>query len=610
MEGIAGNYGADQVATSSKRPTPDELAHLISEAIFLVDAAGSLSVASADALRNLLRRLSERRFHLAILGQFKRGKSTLLNALLGEDVLPASVLPLTSIPTFVRSGDRPRARVCFNNGSGPDEISADDGDELRAFLGRYVTEEANPANRLGVSQVEVRHPAPILHEGVLLIDTPGIGSTYRHNTQATLNFIPQCDAVLFVVSPDPPVTEVEIEFLREVRARIDRVFFVLNKRDYLSDHEEYRILTFLRSVLREQAGLDGDMPILPVSARLGLEARRLGDTPGWAKSGMRDLETRLTEFFVEGIASALDEAIARKASDAVGGVLIQMRLYVKSLLMPIQDLSRRMDQLRTRLVEVEAQRIAEADLLAGDKKRMGALLDQQAQQVRMGARERLAQVACEALESRDLDFRAAQDALAEVIPGYFERELGGMSRSFDDQVRETFARHSEHVDALIESVYRTAAEIFNVPFRPRVGREPLAAKRQPYWVTHHWPVTLGLLPEGFFDRLLPHRIRKGRVLGRLRERIDLLVAENVENVRWPALQDLEQSFREFGSALEERMGEAVSATRAAIESAYDQRRHRAQAVESAAAQVDESIALLECMHDRLRACCGARGKGE
>ena len=77
-------------------------------------------------------------------------------------------------------------------------------------LAGFVTEKGNPKNKLGVAEVQVDLPAPILTGGVVLIDTPGIGSTYRHNTSATLNFLKQCDAALFLVSADPPITEVEL----------------------------------------------------------------------------------------------------------------------------------------------------------------------------------------------------------------------------------------------------------------------------------------------------------------------------------------------------------------------------------------------------------------
>ena len=89
----------------------------------------------------------------------------------------------------------------------------------------FVTENSNPKNLKGVLQVEITHPAAILRD-VVLIDTPGIGSTYRHNTEATMNFLPQCDAALFVISADPPIMEVEVTFLKEIRSRAAQVFLV------------------------------------------------------------------------------------------------------------------------------------------------------------------------------------------------------------------------------------------------------------------------------------------------------------------------------------------------------------------------------------------------
>lgn len=609
MESAAREQDESRITAASQISCAGGLPHLLDQAAALVDGLEPSFPRQADAIRNLLERLREQRFHLAVLGQFKRGKSTLLNALLGEEALPASVIPLTAIPTFIRAGDERHARVIFSNGNSTIEYGATNAEGLNEFLARYVTEEANPANRLGVSQVEVLHPATILRQGVVLIDTPGIGSTHRHNTEATLNFIPQCDAALFVVSPDPPVTEVEIEFLREVRSRISRVFYVLSKADYLGDFDKDKILEFLQRVLHDQAGVDTNVPILPVSARLGLEARQEGDEEEWAKSGMRDIETLLLDFLVHEKESALAEAIATRASDLVGSVLLEMRLSVQSLRMPLEELEVRLETLKSSLAEADSQRISEKDLLEGDKKRMAALLEEQAEQLRRKARKRFLQIAQNALEEHQLNTDAAQGALAEIIPGFFERELGEMSKTFEDQVRDALNRHRQRTDALIESIRRTAAELFDIPYQPLTSKEEFEVKRQPYWVTHHWPVSLGVLPEGFWDRLLPYGVRKSRALRRMRERIEVLVAENVENVRWPTLQNLQKSFREFGNALDARLEEAVSATKGAIEVAYEKRKTQSAAVEAETVRLERDIAELEQTDEGLRAYCGANGTG-
>jgi hypothetical protein len=179
-----------------------------------------------------LERLARGRFHLAVLGQFKRGKSTLLNALLGEAVLPTAVVPAYRHPDV-----HPARRVHFQGQREPQDAQFQAVGQLGDFLAGFVTETGNPRNKLEVAQVEMFHPAALLGKGVVLIDTPGIGSTFRHNIEATLNLLPQCDAALFLVSADPPITEVEVEFLRQVRSKVARLFFILNKVEFLANEK-------------------------------------------------------------------------------------------------------------------------------------------------------------------------------------------------------------------------------------------------------------------------------------------------------------------------------------------------------------------------------------
>ncbi len=193
--------------------TSNDFQLLLGEAINRVDELGEGFLAARDSLVSL-ERFEDGRFHLAVLGQFKRGKSTLLNALLGHSLLPTSVVPLTAIPTFVQYGPDLCICVRYQDGKRAKEFAGRPIEEAVKILEGFVTEEGNPKNRLRVKQVDILHPAPILQHGVVLIDTPGVGSTFTHNTRATINFLPQCDAALFVVSADPPLTEVEVNSSR------------------------------------------------------------------------------------------------------------------------------------------------------------------------------------------------------------------------------------------------------------------------------------------------------------------------------------------------------------------------------------------------------------
>jgi predicted GTPase len=205
--------------------TQEWLKNQLAELEHLLQDMGADFSGFAAAAGELLHRLDEGRFRLAVLGQFKRGKSTLLNALLHEPLLPTGILPLTAIPTTLRYGPERRVRISFQDGRCEDY----DGslEHLQEILTRYVSEQENSANRFGVTQVEVDHPAAFLAHNVEIMDTPGIGSTLLHNTRTARAMVPVCDGALCVFSPDPPITEVEVQFLKAVHAAATRVIFVL-----------------------------------------------------------------------------------------------------------------------------------------------------------------------------------------------------------------------------------------------------------------------------------------------------------------------------------------------------------------------------------------------
>jgi len=162
-------------------------------------------------------KLTNEVFNLVILGQFKRGKSTFINALLGEDLLPTAIVPLTSVVTIIEYGAEVSVQVQFLNGKAKEVPLSQ--------LPTYITERGNPENREGVGEVTIFHPSPYLRDGVRIIDTPGVGSVYTHNTDVAYRYLPQVDAGVFVISADPPLSESEHQFLKDIRDYVDKIFF-------------------------------------------------------------------------------------------------------------------------------------------------------------------------------------------------------------------------------------------------------------------------------------------------------------------------------------------------------------------------------------------------
>lgn len=186
-----------------------------------------------------------------------------------------------------------------------------------------------------------------------------------------------------------------------------------------------------------------------------------------------------------------------------------------------------------------------------------------------------------------------QAALAESIPGFFERELGEMSRAFEQRVSQTLAAHRQRADGLVEAIRRSAAEVFDLTYQPLDSGDAFTFERQPYWVTHQWRTSLSPFSPQLIDHFLPHRWQRTRRLNRLHGQIEALVIRNVENLRWATLQNLDQAIRRFSSALDERLQETAAATHRAIRVARQQRQEQAEPVAEAVARLEAAVNNLE-----------------
>jgi GTP-binding protein EngB required for normal cell division len=194
--------------------------------------------------RELAARVSEGRFYVACVGQFKRGKSTLLNALVGHEVVPTGFVPVTAVPTVIRFGDRLHARVRMRDGLWRDVAMPD--------LKEYVTEERNPENKKGVEGAEVFVPSPLLSSGMCFVDTPGLGSVFTGNTATTRAFIPHVDAALVVVGADPPIAGEELALVESIGTQVEDLILVINKADRTSDPERAAAVEFTREILEKR----------------------------------------------------------------------------------------------------------------------------------------------------------------------------------------------------------------------------------------------------------------------------------------------------------------------------------------------------------------------
>ena len=195
-----------------------------------------------DACRNLLH--AHDGIDVVVFGRFKAGKSSLLNHLAGRDVLPIGVVPLTAVITRLQYGPTERAEVRYLDGT---KRLVSIGD-----IRLYVGEHDNPHNAKGVAEVDVDLPSLQPLAPLRLVDTPGLGSAFAHNTAVALEWLPNVGAALVAISSDAPLSERDLALLADLRRHTPQIVVVLTKADLLSAAQRDEVSTFIHAELRSQ----------------------------------------------------------------------------------------------------------------------------------------------------------------------------------------------------------------------------------------------------------------------------------------------------------------------------------------------------------------------
>lgn len=291
----------------------------------------------AEEASELAARVSEGRFYVACVGQFKRGKSTLLNALVGYEVLPTGFVPVTAVPTVIRFGGELHARVRMRDGSWR-EIAVSD-------LKEYVTEECNPENKKAVEGAEVFVPSTLLSSGMCFVDTPGLGSVFTGNTATTQAFIPHIDAALVVVGADPPIAGEELALVEMVGKQVQDLILVINKADRTTVPERAAAAKFTREILEKR--LHRTMgEVFEVSAAERTENR--GPMRDWEKllASLYDLVEDSGRNLVR---AACDRGL-RRLSEQLLAIISEDR---DALLRPVEESERRIELMKETISEAE-----------------------------------------------------------------------------------------------------------------------------------------------------------------------------------------------------------------------------------------------------------------
>jgi len=542
---------------------------LVGIAVELSSLAEGYGQTLKDALGDAQRRLEEDVFNLVVLGQFKRGKSTLVNALLGEEVLPTAVIPLTSVVTIADHAVDPHALVLYLDGR-QEQIQLHQ-------LADFVTERANPGNRKGVREVRVFHPAEFL-EQARLIDTPGVGSVYLHNTRVAYDFLPHADAAIFVVTADPPISEEELSFLRAVREHVGKVFFVQNKIDILTADELQESLQFTRQVIQQALASGSPITVYPLSARKALQAKRERNSQLLQEAGWTRLEGDLEDFLVREKGYILVRAMVARLHRLAYEVRTALNLELRAQEMPQARLEESTRLFNERLETIDAERRDLVAAMETERKRLVRdVLDPPLEHggQRIDALRR--QVDQRMKEGADLEAidRFITDGLAQL----FVQWMKELERSLQVELERGYVRFRDRATALVAAILRAAAELFDLKI-PQLPELPSLQVESRFRLrTHEEPVLLQAVAQAGV------RIMPGRLGRRLREkeaqqRLQELFDRHSGQMRYDLVQRLQETELGFRRQLLESLDAATQVTQGAIERAAADRDLKADAADA------------------------------
>jgi small GTP-binding protein len=544
----------------------------------------SLPALQGPKIDRLIDKLRQNRFNLVVLGAFKRGKSTLINALLGEGVLPTAIVPLTSVVTILSYGEELGIEVLFTDGERR-EISQEE-------LVDYITEKENPRNKKGVHEVKISYCSPYLRDGVQIIDTPGVGSVYEHNTEVALNFLPQVDAGVFVVTVDPPLSAAEHEFLKDIREYVHKLFFVLNKIDYVGEAERQEALEFTAQVLREDLATDGLM-IFPVSAKIALEGKQNRSCDALECSLLPQFERHLSEFLYKEKGRVLVVSILNRALKAITDSTLTLKVERQASTMSLKELEEKTARFDGELQGLQKEREFSLLLLDGRMKDMVKELDGDLQAFKKTTtatlrREVEATFHQKSQSAPDLRGEMEQflfGALRNVFTVWRRQEIDKLTQKLS-AVHEEFAGR---INGILERLTELTARIFDFSLRG-VQAEEVFTERSEFWFKFKEdPVGLELLQMGVTS-LLPRALTKGFLLKKLLENVQELVDQHCGRVRYDFDRRLEEIAKEFRRTWLAKVDDTTQSIRQALERARVQKQASAQAASVRICDLDQKLA--------------------
>ncbi|MFO7666484.1 MAG: dynamin family protein [Desulfobacterales bacterium] len=521
-------------------------------------------------------------FNLVVVGQFKRGKTSLINALLENEILPVSVVPLTSIVTIMTYGEALRAMVYFND-ERIEEISP-------GSIHEYVTEKGNPKNEKDVREVVLTYPSSYLKDGVRLIDTPGVGSIYQHNTDIAYRYLPKSDAALFLLSVDQPMSKSEIDFLHDVKEYSNKIMFLLNKIDYLCEKDLNESVEFSVNALAETMG--SEVKLFPVSARFALEGYLANSEELVQKSRLPVFKEELNKFLVEEKGNILILSAANSLLRMLSQATLELEIEVKAISAPLEELKEKLRAFEEKKRETELEKQDFDILLKGETLRLAKALDDDLHRFKTNLliqeEERLDEMYN---KNRSLSLSKLRSMLEEQVVINIKNSFNTWRTAADERIAKSFENACKRfiisVDETVDMLLRFSSDLFDVPFDAVRVEAVWSGKTGLYYKFRDEPVGIEILASTV-TLALPKFIGDRLVLKKMKEYLNKAVSMQCGRIGYDFERRLDKSRLDFRWEMLRRIDATIEGIATAIKKGMTQREKGEQDVSKRKEELDKT----------------------
>lgn len=512
-------------------------------------------------------------FNLVILGQFKRGKTTLINSMIGKEILPSSVVPLTSIVTILKYGEEVSCVVSMEDGS-EKKICIEE-------LPDYVTEKGNPKNIRGVRCARIGYPSPFLEKGILLVDTPGVGSTFLHNTETTYEFLDHLDAALFLMSADVPISQVEKELLVTIKGSTQKIFFVLNKIDNLTPKEIEEIAAFNKQVLEEMGFTVQE--IWPISAREALKAKIANNDVQLSQSGLLNLEDALGSFLSLEKGKIVLNTTISKTKRVISRILSQIAIERKTMEASGEELENKINTFHQLVAILKQDRADMKYLLKGESDKLCFKVEGMLKILEEKETPGIKQCLMDFYEKNaDLNPTVLRDGMQKVIKDEIVKEFDAFRKDAEKEIlntiQETCNRFTRRSNNIINE-FKTAAEIlFEVSMEQCEFSVELARDTGFYYMVQEYTAPTEEEVKSILRTFLPKSLSRKMVLNEMMERVSSDAGRNCGRIRSDLTARISKTIDHYSKQLKDLGSDLIAQIEQAIQKGQERRRAGSESV--------------------------------